>query len=121
MSLRFQFDVTSSYVRFRFDSASITRRSHWEFTPIPLRRHLFFIPVHVGFTTTSLRCYVDVTTIPVRLAWGNRLAACSDAEVGIRMLVGPSEGCSECLLDLVEGFGTAIGQLIPITYSETLC
>ena len=27
----------------------------------------------------------------------------------VGMLVGPSEGCSECWLDLAEGFGTLIG------------
>ena len=32
----------------------------------------------------------------------------TDAGVGIGMLVGPSEGCSECWLDLAEGVGTLI-------------
>ena len=32
--------------------------------------------------------------------------------VGIGMLVEPSDGCSECWLDLAEGFGTLVGQLI---------
>ena len=32
----------------------------------------------------------------------------SDARVGIEVLVGPSEGRSECWLDLAEGFGTLI-------------
>ena len=33
----------------------------------------------------------------------------SDAGVGIGMPVGPSEECSECWLELAEGFGTSIG------------
>ena len=33
----------------------------------------------------------------------------SGAGVGFGMLVGPSEGCLECWLNLAKGFGTLIG------------
>ena len=39
----------------------------------------------------------------------------TDAGVGIGLLVGPGEGCSECWLELAESFATEIGLLVPTT------
>ena len=68
-----------------------------------------------SYRQRGFRIHVAVVGHPWSFLWvllllGVSNSEYSDAGLGIGMLAGPSEGCSECWLVLAEGFGTLIGS-----------